>query len=68
MRSVRLVTASYHMPRALVVFAREMPDLDIYQWAVMPEDLQIQNWWFDRAMFRLLTREYVKYLAETISI
>jgi len=68
MRSVRLVTASYHMPRALVVFAREMPDLDIYQWAVMPEDLQIQNWWFDRAMFRLLSREYVKYLAETISI
>ena len=68
MRSVRLVTASYHMPRALVVFGREMPDLDIYQWAVMPEDLQIQNWWFDRAMFRLLSREYVKYLAETISI
>ena len=68
MRSVRLVTASYHMPRALAVFAREMPDLDIYQWAVMPEDLQIQNWWFDRAMFRLLSREYVKYLAETISI
>ena len=56
------------MPRALVVFAREMPNLDIYQWAVMPEDLQIQNWWFDRAMFRLLSREYVKYLAETISI
>ena len=68
MRSVRLVTASYHMPRTLVIFAREMPDLDIYQWAVMPEDLQIQNWWLDRAMFRLLSREYVKYLAETISI
>ena len=68
MRSVRLVTASYHMPRALLVFAREMPHLEIYQWAVMPEDLQIQNWWFDRAMFRLLSREYFKYLAETISI
>ena len=68
MRSVRLVTASYHMPRTLVIFAREMPDLDIYQWAVMPGDLQIQNWWLDRAMFRLLSREYVKYLAETISI
>ena len=67
-RSVRLVTASYHMPRALLVFAREMPHLEIYQWAVMPEDLQIQNWWFDRAMFRLLSREYLKYLAETISI
>ncbi len=68
MQSVRLVTASYHMPRALAVFGREMPDLDIYQWAVMPEDLEIQNWWFDRAMLRLLSREYVKYLAETINI
>ena len=68
MRSVRLVTASYHMPRALVIFAREMPELDIYQWAVMPEDLRIENWWLDRAMFRLLSREYVKYLAETIRI
>lgn len=68
MRSLRLVTANYHMPRALVVFAREMPDLDIYQWAVTPTDLRIENWWLDRAMFRLLAREYAKYLAETLRI
>lgn len=68
MRSLRLVTANYHMPRALVVFAREMPDLDIYQWAVTPADLRIKNWWLDRAMFRLLAREYAKYLAETLRI
>ena len=68
MRSLRLVTASYHMPRALVVFAREMPELDIYQWAVTPTDLRIENWWLDRAMFRLLAREYAKYLAETMRI
>lgn len=68
MRSLRLVTSSYHMPRALVVFAREMPELDLYQWAVAPEDLRIEYWWLDRAMFRLLAREYVKYLAETIRI
>ena len=68
MDSLRLVTASYHMPRVLVVFAREMPELDLYQWPVTPEDLNLSGWWRDPAMLRLLTREYAKYLAETIRI
>ena len=68
MRSLRLVTASYHMPRALLVFAREMPEFDLYQWPVTPGDLDLSGWWRDRAMMRLLAREYAKYLAETIRI
>lgn len=68
MRSLRLVTASYHMPRALVVFARELPEFDLYQWAVTPDDLRLDDWWRDGAMLRLLAREYAKYLAETIGI
>ena len=68
MDSLRLVTASYHMPRVLVVFAREMPDLDLYQWPVTPADLNLSGWWHDPAMLRLLTREYAKYLTETIRI
>ena len=67
MRSLRLV-GNYHMPQALVVFAREMPEYDLYQWAVTPEDLRLDDWWRDRAMLRLLAREYAKYLAETIGI
>ena len=68
MRSLRLVTANYHMPRVLVVFARELPEFDLYQWAVTPDDLRPEDWWRDRAMLRLLAREYAKYLAETIRI
>jgi uncharacterized SAM-binding protein YcdF (DUF218 family) len=68
MGSLRLVTANYHMPRALLVFAREMPEFDLYQWPVTPADLDLSGWWRDRAMMRLLTREYAKYLAETIQI
>ena len=68
MDSLRLVTASYHMPRVLVVFAREMPELDLYQWPVTPEDLNLSGWWRDPAMLRLLTREYAKYLTEKIRI
>ncbi|MDA9930780.1 YdcF family protein [Alphaproteobacteria bacterium] len=65
MRSLRLVTANYHMPRALAVFAREMPELDLYQWPVIPDDLRLEHWWRDRAMLRLLVREYAKYIAES---
>ena len=68
MGSLRLVTANYHMPRALLVFARETPEFDLYQWPVTPADLDLSGWWRDRAMMRLLTREYAKYLAETIQI
>lgn len=68
MGSLRLVTANYHMPRALLVFAREMPEFDLYQWPVTPADLDLSGWWRDRAMMRLLTREYAKYLAETTQI
>ena len=67
-QSLRLVTANYHMPRALVVFARAMPDLDLYQWPVTPADLQLERWWNNPAMLRLLTREYAKYLAETLRV
>ena len=68
MRSLRLVTANYHMPRALLVFANEMPEFNLYQYPVYPDDLRIDGWWHDRAMLRLLIREYAKYLAETVRI
>jgi uncharacterized SAM-binding protein YcdF (DUF218 family) len=63
MKSLRLVTANYHMPRTLLIFSPEMPDVDLYQWPVSPEDLNLRNWWHDLAALRLLTREYAKYLA-----
>lgn len=68
MRSLRLVTANYHMPRTLLVFANEMPEFNLYEYPVYPDDLRIDGWWHDRAMLRLLIREYAKYLAETLRI
>lgn len=66
MNSLRLVTANYHMPRALVVFARVMPSLDIYQWPVSPPDLDVDNWLQNPATRRLLFREYAKYLVARV--
>ena len=66
MRSLRLVTASYHMPRALLVFASAMPEIELHQWPVAPDDLRLERWWRDQSMIRLLAREYAKYLAESL--
>ena len=63
MKSLRLVTANYHMPRALLVFSRAIPNVDLYQWPVSPDDLDLGNWWRDPVALRVLIREYAKYLA-----
>ena len=68
MRSLRLVTANYHMPRTLMIFSRELPNVDLYQWPVNPHDLDLANWWKNPVSLRLLAREYAKYLAVHFSI
>jgi uncharacterized SAM-binding protein YcdF (DUF218 family) len=66
--SLYLVTANYHMPRAKLAFKREMPHVDLYYWPVSPDDLQINSWWKDPGLVRLLAREYAKFLAEIIRL
>ena len=66
--SFYLVTANYHMPRARLAFEYEMPDINIHYWPVNPSDLQLSEWWKKPRLLRLLTREYVKYLAEFIRL
>ncbi len=66
--SLYLVTANYHMPRAKVAFEREMPHINLQYWPVSPDDLQIDSWWKNPRLVRLLAREYVKFLAEFIRL
>ena len=65
-RSVLLVTANYHMPRAARIFTRQMPKIRFIFWPVSPDDFNLQNWWHQTPILRLLGREYAKYLAESI--
>jgi len=60
-RSMRLVTADYHMPRALIEFKMEAPDLDILPNPIRPTRTQNSPWWRG-PMFGLLLGEYGKYL------
>jgi uncharacterized SAM-binding protein YcdF (DUF218 family) len=61
-KTMRLVTADYHMPRALIEFKMEAPDLTIVANPVRPVRTLTTPWWRDRAMFELLLGEYGKYL------
>ena len=59
-RSLRLVTANYHMRRAALEFRIAMPDLRILTYAVDPAARE--SWWRSNATFSLLASEYAKYL------
>jgi uncharacterized SAM-binding protein YcdF (DUF218 family) len=63
-RSLQLVTANYHMPRAKAIFTRKLPDIALSYWPVSPDDLDLDTWWKTPPIIRLLAREYAKYLTE----
>jgi uncharacterized SAM-binding protein YcdF (DUF218 family) len=60
-----VVTAAYHMPRALVELSRTLPDVALYPVPVLPpamrEGLEIPE-------LRLLAGEYMKWLAAEIGL
>lgn len=62
-RSLRLVTAWYHMPRSRLEFERAMPGIRIVPHPVFPERVKPQNWWAWHGTASLLIGEYAKYLA-----
>ncbi len=59
--SIILVTAHYHMPRALLEFEQALPDITIIPYPVIPPDLRESAWFTSWQKWRLLTREYLKY-------
>jgi uncharacterized SAM-binding protein YcdF (DUF218 family) len=61
-RSLRLVTASYHMPRSLLEFSRAMPDTRIIAHPVFPERDRGDRWWASPRAVVLVLVEYHKYL------
>jgi uncharacterized SAM-binding protein YcdF (DUF218 family) len=62
-QSVRLVTANYHMPRALIEFRRRVPEVTIIAHPVTPHQVHMEAWWRWPGTASLLTVEYNKFLA-----
>ena len=63
--SIRLVTAAYHMPRALSELRYAMPGIEIIAHPVFPEQVKA-DWWRYPGTASLLAREYTKYLFSTM--
>lgn len=62
-RSIRLVTATYHMTRSIHEFQAVNPGLKIIPDPVFPEKFRRGEWWKHANTRRLIFSEYYKYLA-----
>lgn len=60
--SIRLVTASYHMPRSLLEFHHALPDVTVVPHPVFSDNVKQDEWWFWPGTAGLIAREYTKYL------
>jgi len=60
--SLTLVTASYHIPRSLMIFKETMPNVRISPYPVFTSNFKIHNWWSYPGTTWLLLKEYTKCL------
>jgi uncharacterized SAM-binding protein YcdF (DUF218 family) len=61
-RSIRLVTGAYHMPRSLMEFRAAAPGVAFVAHPVFPSNVKQDAWWLWPGTAGLLISEYHKYL------
>ena len=67
-RSLRLVTASYHMPRSLLLFRDLMPEVEMVPNPVFPDHVKQGSWWFYPGTAKLFAIEYSKYVVSLVRV
>lgn len=60
--SMRLVTSGYHMPRSVLEFEHELPDVHLIQHPVFPPHVKQDQWWAWPGTTGLIVGEYNKFL------
>ena len=67
--SIIVVTASYHMPRALTELGYAVPPSCILiPYPVFTDSVKLTDWWRWSGTTRLLAVEYTKYLASVARV
>ncbi|OYW91655.1 MAG: hypothetical protein B7Z13_12040 [Caulobacterales bacterium 32-67-6] len=61
--SLIIVTADYHMPRAMLELGSALPGIDLQAYPVATPSLDARRWWRTAGGARLMVMEYTKYLA-----
>ena len=62
-RSLIIVTADFHMPRAMLELKTALPDLELRSYAAATPALDARRWRETRSGARLMILEYSKYMA-----
>ncbi len=62
LRSIRVVTAGYHMPRAMLELRRALPGVELVAWPVVPARLRQAGALAELRTWSLLLGEYMKLL------
>lgn len=60
--NLRLVTSAYHMPRAILEFKHNLPDVDIIKHPVFTPEVKQERWWAWPGTTGLIVGEYNKFL------
>jgi uncharacterized SAM-binding protein YcdF (DUF218 family) len=60
--SLVVVTSNYHIQRAMIELAHQLPDVTLIAFPVVPEKRRGEPWWSSAATTRVLVHEYFKYL------
>ena len=53
-RSLIVVTANFHMPRAMAELAHELPDVALVPYPVVSDKVRVESWWENPETARLL--------------
>ena len=61
LKSIRLVTSTYHMPRSLLELHQILPNLIIIPHPIFSETFRQKEWWRKRDALSLAFSEYTKY-------
>ena len=61
--TIRLITANYHMRRALHEFRNVMPEVTIIPDPVSPKEFQRGDWWTNDIARKVIFGEFYKYCA-----
>jgi uncharacterized SAM-binding protein YcdF (DUF218 family) len=65
-QSLIVVTANFHLPRAMFELGHELPDVALVPFGVISDKVRVEAWWENPETARLLFLEYLKYIVARV--
>lgn len=62
LKSIRVVTAAFHMPRSLYEIGDRLPGVELVPHPVFPPLVRLDRWWLSPGTATLIASEYSKFL------